>query len=96
MLTHPDEHKQVIGAIFGRIIVKYCCNDGVTIQEEKQDTLDAHGKLLQQANSQAKAFHEAILMFEGISSTESCYEDYEEEGKRIGASFTNELLREDF
>ena len=73
MLAHLDEHKQVIGAIFGKIIVKYCCNDGVTIQEETQDTLDAHGNLLQHANSQAKSFHEAILMFEGISSKESFY-----------------------
>ena len=35
-------------------------------------------------------------MFEGISSTESFYEHYEEEGKRIGALFTIELLKEDF
>ena len=88
--------QQIIGTVFGKIIGECCSNGGVTIQEETQDTLSAQGGLLQHANSQAKALNEAILLFEGISSTEAFYEHYAEEGKRIGALFSNELLKEDF
>ena len=56
MLEHPDAHLQVVGAIFGKIVVRYRSNDGETIEEETQDTLGMLGNVLAAANSQANSF----------------------------------------